>query len=168
MFKWLMQRDFYDWEMPKFNISKTHLIIEAIEERDAFLRVDKELSGIGSIGKYVYYDKVNDAMFVFRFPLTGVLNVYVHSRGEDGKYGQEEGLKVASLRTSSYRPEEHRARFLENGWWIDYLNGLFRYLIDEKEREALGMNPDIHLQHLRSLEEEAASQQHKIKELFRT
>lgn len=167
MLKWLMKRDFHDWEMPAFNISKIHLVIEAIEERDAFVRVDHELSGTGSIGKYMYYDKVNDALFVFRFPLTGVLNVYVHERGKDGKYGQDEGLKVASLRTSSFRPEEHRARFTANGWWIDYLNGLFRYLIDEKERETTGAPPNMRLEHLRNLEQEAASQQNKIKELFR-
>ncbi|SDN84371.1 hypothetical protein [Alkalicoccus daliensis] len=167
MWKVWFKTGFKPWKLPPIPKEDVQLISDAIEERTAFIDMQDKMKGSGSIGKYVFYDAAKDVLFVFRIPITGYLNVFVHIRKRNGKFGQyeDEGFKVATITTSSIKPEENQIRYLINGWWVRYLNDLFMYLIEEQRRDTERRRTP-HLQHLRRLEKKAAEQEEQLHEMF--
>lgn len=169
MLKVLMKSGFRSWRLPPFTNEEVQWITESIEEKDSFVKVNKELKGSGSIGKYIFYDPVKDVLFVFRFPVTGYLNVYVHIKKDNGKFGQyeDEGIKVATITSSHVYPDENQVRYLIKGWWVEYLNELFHYVVEEKKSEQTGKPPVHELKHLRFLGKEASERSVNIQELIK-
>lgn len=167
MLKVWMKTGFKPWKLPPFTMEEVLAITEGIVERDAFVQME-EWKGSGSIGKYLFYDAGKDVLFVFRFPVSGYLNVYVHIKKANGKFGQyeEDGIKVATITTSHINPHENMVRYYINGWWVGYLNQLFRYLIEEKQRENTGKAPAPQFKHIRKLEHEAVQSRKHIAELM--
>ncbi|PRO66543.1 hypothetical protein [Alkalicoccus urumqiensis] len=167
MFGRLFARDYQSWQLPEFNIMDAHHLVQAVQERPAFIRADDVLGGAGTEGRYVFFESSRDALFVFRFPLTNFMNVYVHERGSDGLFGRDDGIKAASVSVSGYKPEEHDVTYVECGWWIDHLNGLFRYLIDVSSQEHSGQLSDDHYAYLRRLEQASAAKENDLADMFR-
>ncbi|QKS72945.1 hypothetical protein FLK61_40820 [Paenalkalicoccus suaedae] len=164
----LFKRTYEGWQLPEFNIMDSHLIVQAIQERDSFVRADDVLTGPGSLGKYVFYESNDDFLFVFRMPLANFMNVYVHKRGDDGKFGKEDGIEIAQISLSSYKPEDHDVTYVKKGWWIQDMNGLFSYLINEmKQEDHYHFRHKIDVDKLRKLERDSKEKLSQIHELFR-
>ncbi|NJP37831.1 hypothetical protein [Alkalicoccus luteus] len=164
----LFYRTYQTWQIPEFRITDSPYIIKAVQDRDSFMDVTDILGGAGSMGKYVFYEASRDILLVFRFPLSNYVNIYVHLRGADGKFGQDDGIKVATVTLSSIKPEEHSVDYHLNGWWIPLLNGFFLYLIDDMKHQETGREPRVNTSRLRELENQSLQIKDKLPELFRS